>query len=84
MSESGELSVVTVVALVLGGAAAVVLAVAVAVKDAHRGKPGAAPSAHGVDQQVPLGSASPVPSAAVEVPAELEYPIETGGPADSR
>lgn len=79
MSESSELSVATVVALVLGGLAAVVLAVVVANKEPRRvHADGAATSASGAPSQAPLGSAAPNPSGEIEVPAELLYPIESG------
>jgi len=65
VSESGELSVVTVVALVLGGLAALGLAVVVASKGSHR-----ADAAH--------SGAAPPPSTEIEIPAELLYPVDAG------
>jgi len=75
--ESGELSVVTVVALVLGGFAAVGLAVVVASNGSHRAEPQGS-SAPAQASHAPRSSAVPLPSTEVEIPAKLLYPPDSG------
>jgi hypothetical protein len=71
---------VTVAALVLGGLAAVVLAVAVATKDPQPSKLHGAASAQAAQSQAPL--VAPAPSGEIEVPAELLYPVEAAAPSE--
>ncbi|MDF3064754.1 MAG: hypothetical protein K0R38_355 [Polyangiaceae bacterium] len=73
---------VTVVALVLGGLGAVVLAVAVAGKEAQRAKAAThVTSAQVAPSRAPVGSAAPSRSE-IEIPAEVLYPVESDTPAD--
>lgn len=73
MPGSGELNLFSVVALVLGGLAAVVLAIAVATRDSPPGR--AAPSSANI-------SPEPPPSATGQLPAaEVEYQLDTSEPS---
>jgi hypothetical protein len=79
MSGSGELNIVSVVALVLGGVAAMVLAIVVATRDPGRATASASASASASADIAP----EPPPSASGELPAgEVEYQLDTSTPSE--
>jgi len=75
MSGTGELSVVSVVALVLGGVGAMLLAIAVATRDAGAGRSSAPPSAQAVPTAAP--PADIAPEANPSASSETEYQLDT-------
>jgi hypothetical protein len=79
MSGTGELSLVSVVALVLGGIGAMILAIAVATRDAGE-RSGAAPSARAVVTVAPPAVIAPEPPPSAS--PETEYQLDTEPPGE--
>ena len=73
MSTPGELSLGTVGLFVLGGIAALALAIAIAVGNASR-------RSHGVPSGGVLGSASSAPRGVLPSAKEIEVPVDTAEP----
>jgi hypothetical protein len=80
MSGTGELSLVSVVALVLGGIGAMILAIAVATRDAEGERSGAAPSARAVVTVAPPAVIAPEPPPSAS--PETEYQLDTEPPGE--